>query len=122
MADPIEVVRGLLNAAAPVTALVSDRISPVPRAQGETLPAVVLRVVSTVPTWHLRGDGNLDEVRVQVDSYAATATAAAALSDAVRAALGAADRVLQNEFSDFDPTTEAHVVIQDYILWVHPTL
>lgn len=121
MADPIEVVKGVLAGASAVTTLVSDRISPLPIAQGETLPAITMRVISTVPTTHLRGDGNLDSVRVQVDSYAASATAAAALSDAVRAALGAADRVLQNEFDDFDPVTETFVVSQDYLLWVHPT-
>jgi hypothetical protein len=121
MADPIEVVKAVLAAAAPVTTLVSDRISPNPLAQNEPLPAIVLTVVGTVPNWNLRGDSNLDEVRVQVDSYGVTATAAAALSDAVRAALSAADRVLNSEITDYDPSTEAHVVSQDYFLWIHPT-
>ena len=121
MADPIEVVKAILAAAAPVTTLVSDRISPRPLAQGDPLPAVVVRVVSTVPNWHLRGDSNLDQVRVQVDSMAVNSTAAAALADAVRAALGAADRVLSSELEDYDPVTGANVVSQDYLLWVHPT-
>lgn len=121
MADPIEVVQAALAAAAPVTALVSDRISPNPRKQGEPLPAVVLSVVSTVPNVHLRGDGNLDEVRVQVDCYGATSTAAAQLADAVRAALFTAERSMVSEITDYDPETETDVVHQDYLLWVHPT-
>lgn len=121
MADPVEVVRAVLVAAGPVTALVGDRISVNPRAQGDQLPAIVLRVVSTVPNFHLRGDANLDEVRVQVDNFAATNTAAASLSDAVRTALSAADRVLNSEIDDYDPTTEAHVVSQDYLIWIDPT-
>lgn len=121
MADPVKVVAAVLTAAAPVTNLVGDRISPNPRAQGEALPAVSMRVISTVPITHLRGDGSLDEVRVQVDSYAATYTAAAELADAVRAALASAERILVGELTDFDPSTEAHVVSQDYLLWIHPT-
>lgn len=121
MADPVKVIKAVLAAAAPVTTLVSDRISPNPRAQGEALPAVSMRVISTVPNTHLRGDSNLDEVRVQVDSYGATYTAAAALADAVRTALGSAERVLVGELTDFDPSTEAHVVSQDYLLWIDPT-
>lgn len=121
MADPVKVVKAALAAAAPVTALVGDRISPNPRKQGEVMPAIVLTVVSTVPTTHLRGDGSLDECRVQVDCIAATYAAAVALADAARAALQSAERVLVSESTDFEEFTEASVVSQDYLLWIHPT-
>jgi hypothetical protein len=121
MADPIEVIRAALVAAAPVTTIVGDRISEAPRAQGEVLPAVVLTVVSRVAIQHLQGDANLDEVRVQVDSFATTKTGAAALAAAVRAALIAPDRILQNEIGDFDQETETPVVSQDFTIWIDPT-
>lgn len=121
MADPVEVVRAALVAAAPVTALVSDRISEGPRAQGEPLPAVVLTVISRVATQHLQGDANLDEVRMQVDSLASTKTAAAELAAAVRTALTSVDRILQNEIGDFDEETGTPVVSQDFTFWIDPT-
>lgn len=121
MADPIEVVRAALAGAAPVTALVADRISEAPRAQGEALPAIVLTVISRVAIQHLRGDASLDEVRIQVDSLAATKTAAAALAAAVRTALTTVDRILQNEIGDFDEETGTPVVSQDFTLWIDPT-
>jgi hypothetical protein len=120
MADPIQTIKTVLDAAAPVTALVGNRISVRPRAQGDVLPAITLLLVSTAPTWNLQADSRLDSCRVQVDSWGASYAEAAALADAVRTALSAADRVLVSEVTDFDPSSETHVVSDDFLVWIDP--
>lgn len=122
MADPIETVRAVLAAAAPVTAIVGTRISPLYRAQTLALPAITLQGVSRVPFNSLRGYSNLDNSRVQVEAWAETYAAARALADAARAALEAAGHLLDLETPpDFDDqpaaTPQAFRITQDFQVW-----
>jgi hypothetical protein len=113
----IEEVRDILVADAGVTALVGARISPVLRAQNETLPCITLTVVSVVPANHLNGAPSLDANRVQVDSYATTYDGVRSLAAAVRAALEAADLVMEGEFDGFEPDVDEYRVTQDFYYW-----
>jgi hypothetical protein len=115
----VKTARDVLLAAAPVTALVGTRISPLVRAQDLQLPAVTLQRVVVTPTNHLRGDANLDANRVQLDAYAATYAAARTLADACRDALVAAGHLLQTELDSYEPDVdpELYRVTQEYLIW-----
>lgn len=85
-----------LLAGAGVTAIVGDRVTPISRTQGDPLPAVTVTRVSGAPLYADDGEVGLTNARVQVDSWAETATAARDLSDAVRTRLSAVQDVLQS--------------------------
>jgi len=77
--------RGLI-AAAPVAALVGDRVHPIVRPQGGALPAVVYQVIGSRPLYHMQGADGLMRSRVQVDAWAQTYLGAVALAEAIAAA------------------------------------
>lgn len=70
-----------------LTTLVGDRIAWGSREQAAPLPAVTLNKISGGPLYSDEGEVGLDDVRVQVDCWAGTVTAATAISRAVRAAI-----------------------------------
>jgi hypothetical protein len=77
-------LRSALLAAAPVVALVVDRISPQPMPQGETLPCVTVKKISDQPMARgQRGPSGLLDARIQVDAWGATLLAAQTVADAV---------------------------------------
>lgn len=80
-------LRARLLAAAPVTALVSQRIYWVDRPQGSSLPVIRLQVVSDPRPQHLKGFQTLRETRVQVSVLAETYASARAVTEAAIAAL-----------------------------------
>ena len=113
----IETVRNILMAAGGVTALVDTRVSPVQRAQDESLPCVVLGIVSTVPQNHLNGAPTLDANRVQLDAYAETYADAREVATACRTALEAGGCVMDNEFDAFEPDVSEYRITQDWLVW-----
>jgi hypothetical protein len=101
-----------------VTALVSDRISPVLKSQGQVLPAVTVTSVSSTPENALGGYDGLDTVRVQVSAWAATYIEAVALAMACRTALQAAGFLcVLDGVEDYEPATKTHQILQDWVLW-----
>lgn len=76
-----------LLAQSSVSALIGSRIETDKLAQGETLPAVMLQVISRTHVQHLQGITTAGTVRVQIDCYAATRLAADAVAEAIVAAL-----------------------------------
>lgn len=71
-----------------ITAQVSTRIYPVKMPQNATRPAITYQTISGDPMTDLdSADGDLLAVRVQIDCWAETYTAAAALGEAVRTRL-----------------------------------
>lgn len=67
-----------------VGGLVGDAVSWSGRVRGDTLPALVLTMVSPGRDWAHDGPTGEDESRIQFDSYAATVDGADALAQAVR--------------------------------------
>jgi hypothetical protein len=100
---PVATIRAALVAAPAVTAICSDRIVPLNKAQGELLPAVTLQRTQTDPFNHLRGHGGLDNVRVQLDAWDETYDGAKALADACKDALNAAGHLMNAEFDNYEP-------------------
>ena len=113
----LETMRNVLIAAAPVTAIVGDRVSYVTRSQSLAAPAVLLTVVSTVPQNQLAGAPTLDQSRVQLDVYADSYTQARALATACRNALEAAGYVTESEIDNFEPDVPEFRITQDYMTW-----
>lgn len=117
MADKI--VRDVLIAYAPLTAIVGDRISPLIKSQGVVTPAITLRRGHTEPQNHLTGNGSLDAVTVFCDCWADSYVQARDVADKARAALIAAGIQLENEFDNYEPAIDPGLynVSQEYLVW-----
>jgi len=119
-AEAIAQALGILSAAAPVTALVGTRISPLIRTQDLILPAVTLQRITLTPTNTFAGNGGLDDTRLQVDSWATTYAGARALAIAVRAAFDAVPVLMTLELDNsfqLDPVPGVYQITQEYQLW-----
>jgi hypothetical protein len=92
-------LRARLIAAAPVTALVGQRVYWVDRPQASALPSITLQIVSDPRPQHLKGFQKLRETRVQVDIWGKTSLECAQIKEAVippAVAEGANDGVVFN--------------------------
>lgn len=118
--DARTVALAILQGASAVTALVGNRISPPPRPQDAPLPAITMMRVAVLPANNLGGNGNLDQSRLQIDSWGATATDVAAVAGAVRTAMEAAGILMMNQPSDLfqeAPNPGVHQIVQEYTVW-----
>lgn len=84
MATILGDIRTYLLADSGIAALVGTRVRPRQMAQGETMPAIRLNIVSGESDEHLGGESTISHPRVQIDAYGATPTAADELSDLIR--------------------------------------
>ena len=82
-----KVIYNILANDAGVSALVSNRISPVLLPQGSAFPAVVYSEVNINATPTKDSNSRLDFTRVQIDCLATTYEGASKLADAAREAL-----------------------------------
>lgn len=80
-------LRARLIAAAPVTALVVQRIYWVDRPQTSGLPAITLQTITEDRPQHMKGFDGLDRSLVQIDCWASTHIQSTQLAEAVIAAL-----------------------------------
>ena len=80
-------LRARLLAAAPVTALVAQRIYWVERPQSSALPAITLQVITELRDQHMQGFDGLTMSRVQLDAWALSFGSAKAIAEAALAAL-----------------------------------
>jgi hypothetical protein len=102
-----KVVRDILVAASPVTALVpAARITPLVRPQAVAVPAITLSRISVVPFVHLRGSAQLDACRVQLDVWSAGYVEARTIADACRTALEGGGLLMNLEFDTHEPDTD----------------
>jgi hypothetical protein len=120
MSDATLVTLAVLQAAAPVTALVGTRISPLIRTQDSTLPAITMLRVAVLPQNNLLSNGNLDQTRMQIDSWGATSADVRSVSNAVRSAMEAAGILMMNELPEQfeeDPMPGVFRIIQEFTVW-----
>jgi len=80
-------LRARLLAAAPVVALVGQRVTWVERPQGAALPAITLQNVTDERVQNFKGFDGLQPGYVQIDVWALSYAAAKALKDAAIAAV-----------------------------------
>lgn len=115
----------ILEADAGVGALVSARIYPLELPERVTLPAIRYQRISTSPEAAHTGDSGLARARLQLTVHAATYASAAAVAEALRAALhgkkglfgaGSASFVA-NDVSDREETSGQYVRHVDIEVW-----
>lgn len=124
-------VFALLSAAAPVTAIIGTapvRAYPagvIPQnadgtANNALMPAITWQLVTGIPENYLCQAPTIDRMRVQVDCWALTLSAADALGNAARTALedGAANTVVALNGHDYEPDTKRFRVSFDIEIWV----
>lgn len=112
----IEDFRAILTGASAVAGLTGSRIYPLVCPQGTDLPAAVIQGVSGRRDYHMAGETDLRERRVQVDAYGRTYAASNALADAIASALSGFSGTqggtefqgifLEQERDFFDPAKE----------------
>jgi hypothetical protein len=116
----VQIAHDVLAAAGGVTALVSDRISPVEH-RDYTFPCVVLTLISTAPVNALDGWCGLDYCTVQIDAWATSYLAASDLATACRTAMEAAGHLMlssvSDEFSPFINLDGAYRVANQFSIW-----
>lgn len=115
MSEEEDAVYRILKAASPVMALVSGRIFP-DRSNGTVTPYIIYSRISGVSDSLIEGGATHDRIRVQVDCYATTKTAAKALGIACRNAIEAEAINLGSNPSQFDETTKLFGDSRDYSL------
>lgn len=82
-----EAIYARLFAAAPIRALVDERITPGRRTQGDPLPSVTFNTISAPRRRTLRGRTAMVQGRMQIDCWGATEDSADTLAKAVKAEL-----------------------------------
>ena len=77
-----------------VAALVSTRVYVGARPQASLLPAIVVNVVSAIPSYSDDGEDGIEDARVQIDCWGETYSSAKLVSRAVKTALSAFDGIV----------------------------
>ncbi len=112
-------IENVLTADATVVGLVAARVYAIHLPQSVTLPAIVYARVATVPHDDLELTQNQEWVRVQMDCWASSYSAAKALAAATRGAMQATPVYgqLLTELDDYEPDEKLFRVIQDFNVW-----
>lgn len=99
--------------------LVGNRVYPLVMPQNATLPAIVYTRIANNASNVLEGGSTIDQIRVQVDTYATTFFAARLLAAQVRSALEGASfkATLQTEQDFFETEVNYYRISQDYYVW-----
>tara|TARA_R110000868_G_scaffold100109_1_gene275265 strand:+ start:14912 stop:15292 length:381 start_codon:yes stop_codon:yes gene_type:complete len=106
--------------------LAEDRIFPAAGTTGKALPNASYQRVSTTGTGDLTGGGSLDQVRLQVTSWAETALAALELAKAIRDCIAPEDDIgiatfITQQGATLDEETRHWGVPSDYFIWQERT-
>ena len=119
----LETIYTILAAQSPL--LAGGRIFPFVIPQGQLYPAIVYQRDSTRFLRSFDGHNSLTSTGLQIDCYAKTVSAAAALATRVRSALidYATSPInliaIDNELDLFEPDTELHRVMLRFTVWHH---
>lgn len=121
-----EAIHTKLTTDADISGLISGRVYPLKLPQKPTLPAVTYQRISGVRNYFMDGVATLAQPRFQVDSWAATYSAAKDLAGKVRAALsGLTETVdtikiygvfLDSDNDLYDDDLEVYRVQADYFI------
>lgn len=113
-----QAIAARLEAAVP---LVSSRIYPLLVPQGKELPALTYQVIDSTSPQQFSGSTNLDNPRIQINSWARTLTEATQVAQQVRDALdGHIDATMGATFlneGDLPPAEDRRGIHQDFSIW-----
>lgn len=114
----------------PVNGLAGTRIRPAMRGQNDNTPCVVVSLISSVPAYHLSGQSDLAESRVQIDCWGTNASEARGLARAVKVSLpkqpwsrsgidfGGTFQIGERQSFEGDtPSARLHRVSLDFRVW-----
>jgi len=119
-----------LKADATIAGLVGTRIYPMLLPQDTTKPAIVYVIVGASDQIDLDSDdGNLQEVRVQIDNWCASHADVVTLAEAVRKRMQSAAMTSTGGFklgshfenSGYDPETKLYRKMQEFSCWYRTT-
>lgn len=102
-----------------VTALCATRIYPGALPQAVILPAVVLTMVSGAPENYLSQAPGIDNLRVQIDVWAANEPAANELASKVRANVEQIGHIVSYNGEEFEPQTKRYRYSFDLSVFVY---
>jgi hypothetical protein len=116
-----ELIYTALTSASPLTSA-GTRVYALIAKQGAPLPRITFQRVSNAPITDLGGSSNLDQVRIQVDSWADDYLEAKTLASQVRAIMEdqTFKALLVSDFDEYEPETRIYRVRQDYRCWFRP--
>lgn len=99
--------------------LVNNRCYPLQMPQNPTFPAIVYTRIANTPINVLDRPPTIDQVRLQIDAYAKTYTAAKDLGKQVRDAMESATfkATLQTDDDFFEAETDLYRVSLDFYIW-----
>lgn len=99
--------------------LVSNRCYPIMMPEKPTFPGIVYSRIANLPFNTVVAPSTLDQVRVQIDSYATTYSAAKSLAASVRTAMEGASfkATLQTDQDLYEPDVKVYRVSQDFYVW-----
>jgi hypothetical protein len=104
---------------AALSGLANGRVYPLQAPEKVTFPCIVYFRINSSPVNTIDGGATLDLVRIQVDTYANTYSAAKVLAGSVRSALENSNvkATLQTDQDLFEPDLKVYRVSQDYYVW-----
>lgn len=115
---------GMFAADTGIVAIVATNMGVASRLpqNGASAPALSWQRISTVPTSDLTSGGDLDDVRMQIDSWGQTPEQAATLANLVRDLLDPAADVGAGRFDSWEgPTLDSETRVWrvrcDYFIW-----
>jgi len=112
-----------LRADSALVTLVGERITPVIRQQSSVRPALVYTLIFGDAQTDLDGDdGDLLQLRVQLDAWATTYADAAQIAERVRLRMQTAASTikavpLNTGTADFEPSTKLYRVLMEFSCW-----
>lgn len=102
-----------------LSGLASGKVYPLVAPEKVVAPFIVYTRIASTPQNQLNGSATLDQVRIQVDTYANTYSAVKALGVQVRSAIegSSAKATLQTEQDFYEPELKLYRLTQDYYCW-----
>jgi hypothetical protein len=102
-----------------LSAIASGRVYPLVIPEKSPMPAIAYLRIASTPENTLDGGATIDQIRIQVDTYANTYAEAKTVSASVRTAMESASfkGTLQTDQDLFEPDVKLYRVTQDYYVW-----
>lgn len=97
--------------------IVNNRVYPLVMPQAATIPAVVYTRIANNAQNVLEGGSTLDQVRIQIDTYATTFAECRNIADQVRSAIEGIKGTLQTEQDFWEVEVNYYRISQDYYIW-----
>ncbi len=99
--------------------LASGRVYPLVIPEKSVMPAITYLRIAYTPENTLDGGATIDQIRIQVDTYANTYAESKTLANSVRSVMESASfkGTLQSDQDLFEPDVKLYRVTQDYYVW-----